>query len=715
MIRSWSGEKIHGEIVDVSLVIEEAQTKKEIVVEKSEDESCHERQEVNQNETNLVSHSSSLSSHILLDEVYNDCCLSSSFSFDPSRTHFPNFDANVRHQNWLTQVQTIRKINQIECDKFKMLMARKTKLHKSRILKRAKNKGKGGYLTSTSATINSQVQQQKLSISKEESKKLNSGEAGNLCPEEKNEIRVKHKKRLKQYIQNLFNKRQMALAEAESMRVKENTRRQLLQDIVLSRGKDFDRLPKRGSNSLDIADSNDEMSLSDKACSYTLYPSQGSHTDDINEKKVQTENMQEMHKKSKNAMICNKLPSVNTDLTECHTIAAKSNTALNAFEVWKSKRSIPCHKKVFVMSGWYPSISQALVSSGWWVLNNQKDSNFFDFKFTLSSSEIDFNSLSSNQIVNHFKNSTCLTTKSGLITTLAKAPFLAIHNKNHLDFFPRAYNLSTCNDLNKFVIDALILKGQALLSCLILKRESKPVLVNVGVLNIVKTFLETNSKKCENMSFSEGEKISTGGQTTNLLNCLTIYYSEEWLFRIVGATDLDVHDEFLSLIMLLFCVKQDDCFMKKWKTMQSLILKTSNLKELDNVLRESVCHTLSMCHERTTIRQSYIDGGDRTQNLWILKPSGKSRGRDIELFFDLKALLKHIKPSLQASKPHSFIVQKYIETPLMIEGYKFDIRQWVLVTSKYTVTPFTILIYHHTQIYQFNYYQLYILLRLESS
>ena len=65
------------------------------------------------------------------------------------------------------------------------------------------------------------------------------------------------------------------------------------------------------------------------------------------------------------------------------------------------------------------------------------------------------------------------------------------------------------------------------------------------------------------------------------------------------------------------------------------------------------------------------------RNIWILKPSNLSRGRGVTCVNSLEP----IEQSLSATNDSGVIVQKYIENPLIISKRKFDIRQWVLVTS----------------------------------
>jgi hypothetical protein len=61
----------------------------------------------------------------------------------------------------------------------------------------------------------------------------------------------------------------------------------------------------------------------------------------------------------------------------------------------------------------------------------------------------------------------------------------------------------------------------------------------------------------------------------------------------------------------------------------------------------------------------------QARNYWIMKPAGSSRGRGIFVFNDIGAV----------SYTECVIVQRYIERPLLLDGYKFDLRLYVCVTS----------------------------------
>lgn len=129
-------------------------------------------------------------------------------------------------------------------------------------------------------------------------------------------------------------------------------------------------------------------------------------------------------------------------------------------------------------------------------------------------------------------------------------------------------------------------------------------------------------------------------------------------------------------------------------------------------------HLLEKKEKKYTMPLCHFD----SYNLWILKPTHLNRGRGIHVFRDIETLHKLIKQYCQGKeldtfrntkrksdtdvtttqmspvtkdeeetgdyvrnvkakvKFNTFIIQKYIEKPLLIHKRKFDIRVWVMLT-----------------------------------
>jgi len=76
-------------------------------------------------------------------------------------------------------------------------------------------------------------------------------------------------------------------------------------------------------------------------------------------------------------------------------------------------------------------------------------------------------------------------------------------------------------------------------------------------------------------------------------------------------------------------------------------------------------------------KAAYAAHAEQGRTTWIVKPTSLNRGNGIEVFNDLKSLLAHVDGKPATS---SWVVQKYIERPALVDGRKFDIRAYALVT-----------------------------------
>ena len=76
--------------------------------------------------------------------------------------------------------------------------------------------------------------------------------------------------------------------------------------------------------------------------------------------------------------------------------------------------------------------------------------------------------------------------------------------------------------------------------------------------------------------------------------------------------------------------------------------------------------------------EKYLPEKHWLKNLWLVKPEGLNRGRGIEVFNSLKDIMSFIGAKNLNMR---YVVQKYIERPMLYHGRKFDIRVWAIYTG----------------------------------
>ncbi|CAF1462352.1 unnamed protein product [Adineta steineri] len=265
----------------------------------------------------------------------------------------------------------------------------------------------------------------------------------------------------------------------------------------------------------------------------------------------------------------------------------------------------------------------------------------------------DTSTLNKDQMVNHYERNGCLTTKVGLCSSLKSLPWF--HSGCADEFYPRCYKLTHDDERTAFIDDYRL---TACISFLKLVR------------NRCKGTIEPNINASLDMSLSQPSLQKVPSTFTQFalekVEQFTLARDHE---------DIDIKQN-----------SQKDSTEEQWKKfIEQFYAASHSYAEIDDM--KTYLNRIEKCLKNVEEHwpQYNIDG---TRNIWISKPGAMSRGRGIVVYDRLDDMLKLCTSTV--SDKAKFIVQKYIERPLLVHNTKFDIRQWFLVTDW---NPLTIWMY----------------------
>ncbi|XP_078410548.1 tubulin monoglycylase TTLL3 [Cetorhinus maximus] len=283
------------------------------------------------------------------------------------------------------------------------------------------------------------------------------------------------------------------------------------------------------------------------------------------------------------------------------------------------------------------------------------------FIWTVRRNVIDCHHLQRDQMINHYGRNASFTTKARLCMNLRNLPSYLDENAD--SFFPRCYLISDMKEECTLCNDFRLTGAVSILKWVIYNSASDLSSPSTGEGQIEKDHTEGTKEAL----VTDPEKPSkTDGQLSTTLIETAIRVCEDFLQSLKqGANYIEVDiPPTLSEMEWADLIEQHYYLIHNQATIPG---SHNYLIDCQNILNR-----LKSVHP-----QLEIDG---IRNIWIVKPAAKSRGRGIKCVDRLDEFLKQkdIVPSLENPK---WVVQKYIEKPLLIYDTKFDIRLWFLVTD----------------------------------
>ncbi|NWI77298.1 TTLL3 monoglycylase, partial [Dryoscopus gambensis] len=281
-----------------------------------------------------------------------------------------------------------------------------------------------------------------------------------------------------------------------------------------------------------------------------------------------------------------------------------------------------------------------------------------NFLWTIRLNTVDQELLQRIEVVNRYPRLQALCTKEGLCQSLQNLSWFDQVDLN--TFFPRCYRLGNMEEQEAFIEDFRLTAARNLLKLALEKVGDGPV----------GTEQPPKSNNVPGESHVSHPMPSTARLGSSLYPHLVKNALEvcEQHLGVLGHQDIDRD----TPSPCRTCIAWDRFLQEYYHVAHEgagLMLTEEQREQCQDLLQRL----------GRQLPQLGIEGN---LNVWILKPSAKSRGRGIVCTTRLEEVLELSRSCTAPSAGVSeWVVQKYVEQPLTIFDTKFDIRQWFVVTD----------------------------------
>ncbi|XP_069907238.1 tubulin monoglycylase TTLL3 isoform X5 [Oryctolagus cuniculus] len=335
------------------------------------------------------------------------------------------------------------------------------------------------------------------------------------------------------------------------------------------------------------------------------------------------------------------------------------------------------------------------------------------FIWTTRRDVLDYRFLSKDQIINHYARAGAFTTKVGLCLNLRNLPWFDEADAD--SFFPRCYRLGAEDDKKAFIEDFWLTAARNVLKLVVKskwksysaqaeeeeaagnkqpKKQKKPLVVSPEFVDEALSACEEHLSSLAHLDIDKDVGAPLCWSPEGWSFFLQRYYQvvqvtqrapTRWFTHqtpTVAVAGARIHCQEPG-------IESRSPMPSPAQVPSSPHSEGAELRHRDAQVQrcEDVLQRL-----RAVVPQMDMEG-DR--NIWIVKPGAKSRGRGIMCMDHLEEMLKLVDCNPLMMKDGKWVVQKYIERPLLIFGTKFDLRQWFLVTDW---NPLTVWFYRNSYI-----------------